>query len=351
LDRRSLLKAAAFGSAAGTLGAARGAPAQAADGFPTPSYIRTNGLRMAVYEQGAGLPVVFSHGFPELAYSWRYQLPALDQAGLWAIAPDQRGYGNTQIPLAVEAYTIVELCRDLAGLLDVKGIDKAVFCGHDWGGAVVWNMALLHPERVLGVIGVNTAFRPRPPQPPIALLRQLRGESNYVVAFQAPGVAEAVLEQDIDKTFRMFMRKGFFDAETFNRLPPDAPERKFQLLDMIAQGDPSAMPGVLLMSEEELRFYVDTYTRTGFTGGINWYRNIDRNWELTAGVEPKIDQPCLYVGAEDDVVLPPSSADGMEQWVPNLEKHTIADCGHWTQQEKPEELNRILVTWLKKTFV
>lgn len=349
-SRRQLLLAAAASGAVAAIPSAR-ATAARTTAFPEPRYVRTNGIRMAVYEQGGGkVPVVFSHGFPELAYSWRHQLPALAEAGFHAIAPDQRGYGLTDRPDAVSAYGIRDLCADLVGLLDAFELDKAVFCGHDWGGAVVWNMALLHPDRVLGVIGVNTPLSPRSPVAPTQMLRQMLGEDNYIVAFQEPGKAEAALGKDTRKTFRMLLRKGTRDAETFNELPADSPERKFELLKALAAPLPDPLPGEDLLNDEELEFFVDSFERTGFAGGVNWYRNIDRNWEQTADVEVKIEQPCLYVGAEDDVVLPPSSANGMEAFVPKLEKVTIADCGHWTQQEKPEELNRILISWLRKTF-
>ena len=143
------------------------------------------------------------------------------------------------------------------------------------------------------------------------------------------------------------MRAGRMTAEQFAKLPADAPERKFELLNMLKS---DIEPGPLLISDAELDYYVETYERTGFTGGINWYRNIDYNWETTADAVYKVNVPCMYVGAEDDVVLPPSSADGIEQWVPDIEKHIIADCGHWTQQEKPDELNALLVDFMKRKF-
>jgi microsomal epoxide hydrolase len=363
-DRRTLLQLGAGAAVAGLFGTtvttqAGAQSSQDRDDFPAPTYLNVPGLadgsqlRMAVYEQGprqAAVPVVFSHGFPELAYSWRHQLPALAAAGYRAIAPDQRGYGNTQRPLAIQEYGIEQLCGDLVGVLDALGIDKAVFCGHDWGGAVVWNMPLLHPDRTMGVIGVNTPHGPPSPVPPLQLLRQMMGEDNYIVAFQEPGVAEAVLEANVEKVFRLLMRSGTQNAEDFAKLPADAPERKFQLLEMLKAPLPSELPGKPLLSDDELAYYVETFTRTGFSGGINWYRNIDRNWQATRSIPLKIEQPALYVGAEDDVVLPPSSANGMETFVPRLEKYTIEDCGHWTQQEKPDELNRVILDWLGKTF-
>ncbi|MYF95089.1 MAG: alpha/beta hydrolase, partial [Holophagales bacterium] len=164
MTRRTLIASSAAGAAAlaANPGGAAAAAEAGAPAWPAPNYIRTNGgLRMAVYEAGSdGVPVVLSHGFPELAYSWRHQLPALAAAGFRALAPDQRGYGNTQRPLAIEAYNMGELCADLVGLLDARGIEKAVFVGHDWGGGVVWAMATLHSGRGLGVGGVNTPAGP-----------------------------------------------------------------------------------------------------------------------------------------------------------------------------------------------
>ncbi|MBI2826513.1 MAG: alpha/beta hydrolase [Planctomycetia bacterium] len=341
----------AAGLASTAAGAAGGfAAADGAVAWPKPRYVQTGGIRLAVYEQGTGLPVVLCHGFPELAYSWRHQLPALSAAGFQAIAPDQRGYGASDRPADVAAYNIVELCKDMVGLLDAKGIKRAVFCGHDWGGFIVWTMPLLYPDRVAGVIGVNTPMMRRPTSPPVQILRQFRGEDNYIVAFQKPDVADKLLAADVRKTFTLLMRRGgLFNAEEFAKLPADAPERKFQLLKMLEQPAES-YTGEVFLKPAEMDVFVDTYQKTGFTGGINWYRNIDRNWELTKDVEQKINVPCLYVGAANDVVLPPSSANGMEQMIADLEKQTIADCGHWTQQEKPDEFNRIVTDWLRRKF-
>jgi len=318
--------------------------------FPQPTMVTTNGIQLAVYEQGEGLPVVLCHGFPELAFSWRHQLPSLTKVGYHAIAPDQRGYGASDKPAAVEAYRIDHLCDDLVGLLDAKGIKQAVFCGHDWGGAVVWMMPVLHADRVAGVIGVNTPMSLPSPQPPIATLRQFRGSDNYMVKFQEPGLADKALAADVRKTFQLFMRRGgLFNAQEFAKLPADAPERKFQLLKMLEQPVES-FGGEVFLSDADLDVFVRTYQKTGFTGGINWYRNIDRNWELTKDRPRNVEVPCMYVGAEDDVVLPPSSANGMEKFIPQLEKSTIKACGHWTQQERPEEFNQVVIDWLQRHF-
>jgi pimeloyl-ACP methyl ester carboxylesterase len=316
--------------------------------FPEPTMIKTNGIDMAVYEAGpkTGVPVVLCHGFPELAYSWRHQLPALGAAGFRVLAPDQRGYGRTSRPEKIEDYDMAHLTDDLAGLLDAMGIESAIFVGHDWGGIVVWAMPLMHPRRVRGVIGVNTPFLPRAPMDPIQLMKARWGDEMYIVYFQKPGEADAVLGKDVGRAFRFFMRKGS-SAEEFAKRPLE--EQNLALVKAL-QTDESKWPGKSLLTDEEMKFFVDSYKRTGFTGGINWYRNFSRNWKLSEGLEQKVRVPGLMIMAEDDVVLTPAMADGMEQHVPDLEKALIKKCGHWTQQEHPDEVNRIMITWLKKRF-
>ncbi len=318
----------------------------AAPGLGTPQLVETNGITLGVYSQGEGFPVVLCHGFPELAYSWRHQLPALANAGYRAIAPDQRGYGLSDRPEGMENYTLNHLCDDMAGMLDALEIERAVFMGHDWGGGVVWFMARLHPDRVAGVIGVNTPTshpgHPRDNSNPLIV----RTENYYTQTFQPEGVADAKLAANVRKTFEMTLRRGgFWDAEAFAQLPEDSAERQVDLLRMLEEDN---FTGELLLTEDELAVFVSTFEQTGFTGGLNWYR-------ASAQVQPDfstarwdISVPCLYIGAEDDVILPPSSADGMEDFIADLEKHTVMDCGHWTQQEKPDELNRVVIDWLDR---
>lgn len=317
--------------------------------FPEPTMVKTNGIDMAVYEAGPkdGFPVVLCHGFPELAYSWRHQLPALAAAGYRAIAPDQRGYGKTSRPEKIEDYDIVHLTGDLAGLLDALGLEKAVFVGHDWGGLVVWQMPLIHPKRVAGVIGVNTPFLARPPIDPIMGMKALYGENMYIVYFQKPGEADAVLAKDVGRVFRFFMRKNGMTAEAFAQMPEEL--KRFELVKALEM-DESLWPGELLLTQEELDYFVRTFERTGFTGGINWYRNFSRNWKISGGWTQKVPQPSLMIMAEDDVVLSPKMADGMERFVPDLEKVLIRKCGHWTQQEHPQETNDAIIGWLKRRF-
>ncbi|HEY0104505.1 MAG TPA: alpha/beta hydrolase [Rhizomicrobium sp.] len=318
--------------------------------FPEPYTVRTNGIDMAVHEMGPkdGVPVVFSHGFPELAFSWRHQLPALAAAGFRAIAPDQRGYGGTSRPEAVADYDMAHLTGDLVGLLDALDLKDAIFCGHDWGGMVVWQMPLRHPDRVRGVIGVNTPFLARGPMDPIAMMRAVFGEDMYIVFFQKPGVADGVLARDVGKTFRFFMRKAGIKAADYAKLP--AERRNLALVHALESDEAGWGGGQPLLDADEMKYYVDTFTRTGLTGGINWYRNFTRNWEQSEGQVQKVNVPGLMVMAQDDIVLSPAMAEGMEQFVPDLEKKLIENCGHWTQQEHPAELNAILVDWLKRRF-
>jgi len=317
--------------------------------FPAPTMIKTNGIDMAVYEAGPkdGLPVVLCHGFPELAYSWRHQIPALAAAGFHVLAPDQRGYGLTSRPAKVEDYDMAHLTGDLAGMLDAFGIKDAVFVGHDWGGLVVWQAPIYQPTRVKGVVGVNTPFFPRPPIDPIMGLRAMRGDNNYVVFFQKPGIADEIVVVDTGKTFRFFMRRGAVTAKEFEALPQEM--KNFELVSAI-QEDETTWRGEPLLNPEEMKFFVDTFQKTGFTGGINWYRNFTRNWEQSGTMEQRVHVPGLMIMAEDDVVLPPSLTDGMERFVPDLERVLIHGSGHWTQQEKPEETSQAMIAWLKKRF-
>jgi len=232
-------------------------------------------------------------------------------------------------------------------------VEKAIFAGHDWGGFVVWQMPLRHPDRVAGVIGLNTPFMPRSPADPIAIMRARLGEEMYIVHFQKPGEADAVLDSDVSKSMNFLLRRPIP-----GQLPSDgfATERKpgdpsaFALVNILKAYDPAFDPRGKFLSDDELAVFVDTFKRTGFTGGINWYRNFTRNWERSAGMEDKVKVPSLMIMAEHDAVLPPSAADGMEAYIPDLEKVLIRDSGHWTQQEQPEAVNTAIIDWLDRRF-
>ncbi|MEJ5255899.1 MAG: alpha/beta hydrolase [Acidimicrobiales bacterium] len=305
-------------------------------------------VRLSVYEAGDpdGLTVVFSHGFPELAFSWRHQLRALAEAGFHAVAPDQRGYGGSSRPEEIRDYDIFHLTGDLVGLLDALGVDRAVFVGHDWGGFVVWQMPLLHRERVAGVASLTTPYVPRLPMKPTELFRMVGGENHYIVWFQEPGVADAAFAANVEVLFARMMRRG---------VPPEELREAVGELgasDFVEAVVNAPVLGDELLSAEELAVFVDTFRETGFTGGMNWYRNFDWNWERTPELDgARIDGiPCLMITAEWDPVLTPAMAQGMPAVIGDLEMHQIDRAGHWVQQEEPEQVNALLLDWLTRRF-
>jgi pimeloyl-ACP methyl ester carboxylesterase len=323
--------------------------------MPPVQYADVDGVRLAYYEAGPrrGAPIILCHGFPELAFSWRHQIKALAEAGRWVIAPDQRGYGLSGRPEPIEDYDIEHLTGDMTGLLDHLGADRGIFCGHDWGGIVVWQMPLRHKDRVAGVIGLNTPFMARAPADPIAIMRHRFGDKMYIVHFQTPGEADAVLAGDVSKAMDFFMRRplpGPPPAGAGLAEPAEGGGTAFALIDILQAYDPAFDPRERFLSADEMAAFVDTFQRTGFTGGINWYRNFTRNWARSEGIADRVEAPSLMVMAEKDAVLPPSAADGMEAFVPDLEKVLIKDSGHWTQQEQPDAVNAAMIDWLDRRF-
>jgi epoxide hydrolase A/B len=315
--------------------------------FPDPQFIDANGVNIAVYEvngdpAGAHPPVILVHGWPEIAYSWRNQIHALADAGFRVIALDLKGFGRSDAPMDKSLYDIAHITSDLAALLDALNIEKAVFCGHDWGGACVWSMGQWRPERVAGIIGLCTPLRPRPPAPPIEIFKQRFTEKHYFVQFQKEKAPEELFSTDIDRFVRLMFRKPAPREQWPSLIPAvyDLPGR-FRSAKPVNTDD-------LIVSEDVISVYVEAFKRSGFHGGINLYRNVDRNWELMEGRNETVDAPSMWIGAELDMFLPPESAEGMEQLVPNLEKHVIADCGHWVMWEQPDTLNALLVDWLKR---
>lgn len=318
------------------------------------NYIDLPDLRMAYWELGTRRPdrpsVVLCHGFPELAYSWRAVMPVLADAGFHVIAVDQRGYGSTGPALSddktaasVELYDMAHLCDDMANLLDGLGLDKAIFCGHDFGGIMTWQLPFYHPERIAGLIGINTPFIPRLTMDPIAAFRAALGDDMYIVAFQEFGHADAKLDEDISRSLRlMFRDNGFKDDQ--------APTGVIYNMLTYLEKDESEWDGNLIFNSDELAYYVSGFEKYGFRAPINWYRNFSRNWQLSENFDQSIDLPSLMVCAANDAIIPPSMAEGMGKYVHDLETYTIEDCGHWTQNERPERLNNILTEWLVRRF-
>jgi pimeloyl-ACP methyl ester carboxylesterase len=289
--------------------------------------VDAGGLRMQVADAGSGPPVVLIHGFPELWYSWRHQLRALAAAGFHAIAPDMRGYGGTERPERVEDYDVLALCGDVVALMRAFGAERFAVVGHDWGANVAWELARRHPEHVTAVAGLSVPFVPRAPAAPLGILRRRLGDGFYMVWFQEPGVAEAALERDVRRTLRT---TEVWDASWAER-DEDTPRR----------------PSFWTEADEEL--YVATFTRTGFAGGLNWYRNIDRNWELTLDVAShRIEQPALYLTGERDPVRRFMPVGAMDGWVTDLREAIVVDgAGHWVQQQAADEVSRTLVRFLR----
>jgi pimeloyl-ACP methyl ester carboxylesterase len=309
--------------------------------FPEPNFVETNGIRMAVYEQGQGEPVIFLHGFPELAFSWRFQLPAIAAAGFRAIAPDQRGYGRSSAPSGVEDYGIDRLIADILGLLDALQFERATFVGHDWGAFVLWHMSLLCPERMEKQAILNIPFWPRPPVDPIELFRQRFGDDFYIVNFQDSDQADRTFASDPAHFFDVLMRKNQVSRKEFDRLPPE--RRVLSLLQTFAREESGGDP---VLADEERDYFAAAFTKSGFTGPINWYRNWTANWERLAGVPQIVNVPTLFIGAMNDIVVSPEHIEAMKPFVTDLESHVLENCGHWSQQEKPDEVNRLLIDWL-----
>ncbi|HEV8562773.1 MAG TPA: alpha/beta hydrolase [Actinophytocola sp.] len=324
------------------------APSQGATNEVSHRFVETNGIKMYFAEQGKGPLVVLLHGFPESWYSWRHQLPALAAAGYHAVAPDLRGYGQTDRPEAVGQYSQLHLVGDLFGLLDALGEEHAVVVGHDFGTQVAWNAALMRPERIHGVVALSVPYLPRGPVSALTGLGQALGPGFYMQYLQEPGVAEAELERDVRASLTRIFHWGFGDSPQAQAPTGPVVPAGGSLFDLMSE--PAALPGWL--TEADLEFYTAEFTRTGFAGGINWFRTIDLSWELMAPWQgAPMTPPALYIHGDRDgsVRLP-----GMDQLIPNLPylvpnlTRTVAlpGVGHWTQQEGPEEVNAELLRFL-----
>ena len=307
--------------------------------------IPVNGMDMFLLELGEGPLVVLCHGWPELSYSWRHQIPALAAAGFHVVAPDMRGFGRTTAPSEVEAYTIIHNVGDMVALVAALGETRAVIVGHDWGAPVAWHAAMMRPDVFTKVAGLSVPPFVRGRSRPLETL-QANGITNfYWQYFQPPGVAEAEFEHHVANTMRTVLAgpggsdpaahqfveagKGFLgDGHHDRPLPP-------------------------WLTEADLSYFTAIYTQSGFRGGLNWYRNIDRNWELTAAwQDAKINQPSLFLaGSRDGVVtglIGARQIAELDRVLTNLKAKIILDgAGHWVQQERPDEVNAALIDFLK----
>ncbi len=308
-------------------------------------FVKVNGIRMHYAEMGSGPLVLMCHGFPESWYSWRHQLRALAAAGFHAVAPDMRGYGQTDRPETVEAYDIFQLTGDLVGLVNALGAEPVVIVGHDWGAWITQAAALFRPDLFRAVALLSVPFLPRGPISPSAWEQQkYPGKIFYQQIFRAPG-SEKIFEADV----RGAILNALYSA---SGEPP--PERRWKFAV-----DPKEMANVMppavvkpgCVTDEDVEFFVTEFERTGFAGGLNYYRNVDRNWALTPFLDgAKLRQPTLFIAGDRDAVVEfwDEEVATMERNVPNLTRKVILPgVGHWTQQESPAEVNRLLIEFLR----
>jgi pimeloyl-ACP methyl ester carboxylesterase len=311
--------------------------------------VQVSGIRVHCVEAGEGPLVLLVHGFPESWYSWRHQIPALAAAGYRAVAIDVRGYGRSSKPLAIEEYRMVRLVADNVGLVSALGAETAVIVGHDWGAPIAWSSAMLRPDVFTAVAGLSVPFSPPSEMRPSTAMRAMAGDDEfYVEYFQEPGRAEAEIEADIRDWLLGFMFSGSGDA------PPPDPSGTIATIPRGAQMKarfrrPDVMPSWL--TEADLVMYTNEFERSGLRGPLNRYRNVDRDWEdLAAFRGAKIDVPSLFIGGDRDgpTVWGAPAIAAFERTLPRLHRSLIlAGCGHWTQQERPVEVNSALIDFLR----
>ena len=309
--------------------------------------VRTNGINMHVAEAGVGKPVVFVHGFPELWRSWRKQMPVVAEAGYRAVAPDMRGYGQTDAPAPITDYDVHHLCGDLCGLLDDLGVDKAFFVGHDWGAWAMWFMTLLHPDRVAALVNISVPYSPRGDAPPMKRAKEIFGDIFfYQLYFQDVGPADTELAKDVRRTVLKFAWSISGEAgqpDVRSLIARKVGEGGF--LDMLSD-PPHALDW---FTDEDQNYFVEEFERTGYTGALNWYRNIDRNWETTPQLEgAKPTQPVLFVAGTNDPVIRMVPPEPMRETVPNLKDIVLVEgAGHWIHMEQPKPVNQAILGFLK----
>ncbi len=301
--------------------------------------ITVGGLSIHIAEQGEGPLVLLLHGWPETSHSWRHQMQPLADAGYHVVAPDQRGYGRSDCPDDIDQYTLLHLVGDVVGLIGALGAQDAIVVGHDWGAPVAWHTALLRPDLVRGVAGISVPPATPSPVPPLSVLRKYFGDGFYQVYFQQPGVPEAEFTADLRSTFRKLLG----GASTLAPIVPDGSG----FLDLFT--NPDTLPDWL--EEDDIDVAVESFSRSGFAGGLNWYRNIDRNWSLLAPWRDKaITPPALYICGEKDLTRAFTDTQGIATVAADLRGVIdIPEAGHWVQMERPDNVNAALLDFFKQT--
>jgi pimeloyl-ACP methyl ester carboxylesterase len=308
--------------------------------------VEVPGGRIHLVEQGEGPLVLLVHGFPESWYSWRHQLPAIAGAGFRAVAVDVRGYGRSSKPSAVDGYRMLAHVADNVGVVHALGERSAVVVGHDWGSPIAANSALLRPDVFTAVGLLSVPYTPRGGRRPSEVFEAIGGaEEFYVSYFQEPGRAEAEIEPDV----RAWLA-GVYAALSGDTRPSPEAGNVFlippggRMSDRFPRG---VRPGWL--SEADLDVYADEFEHSGLTGALNRYRNVDRDWEdLAAWDGQPVTQPSLFIGGELDAVWLKAAFEAFPRTLPGLVgSHILEGCGHWIQQERPEQVNRLLTDWLR----
>jgi len=364
-SRRNFLKVSALGGAGILAGCQPVRPegaganlimqnqaAQAAD-LPeiTHQTLQTNGIQMHIAEAGKGFPVVFLHGFFDMWYSWHHQLPAVAAAGFHAIAPDQRGFGETDAPSEIKSYSMKYLAADIIGLLDALNLDQCALVAHDWGTAVAWNCATYYPDRIAAMFILSQQYSSRGDEPPTVSIAKFAGDHfNFALYFQEPGVAEAELDKDPRDTI----------LRVFYSLSGDSPPGTIEYLFTeklastgILEGMPVPDKLPAWLTEADLDQFAGAFHHSGFRGGLNWYRNMDSDWqELPEVGATELKQPTSYMGGRKDATLVYAPIfDPMIANFPKLRKIIfVEDAGHWIQMESADEVNEELIHFLKNEF-
>jgi pimeloyl-ACP methyl ester carboxylesterase len=306
-----------------------------------------NGIEMNVAEYGHGPLVLLCHGWPEIWYSWRHQMVALAAVGFRAVAPDMRGFGRSSAPDDAAAYTILHNVGDMVALVAALGEKRALIVGHDWGAPVAWHAALMRPDVFPAVVAMSVPHRRRGPAAPLDMLRKAGKTDYYWIYFQEQA-AEDEFARDPRFTLRRILTIGSGDTPREHKMSMYV-DRAQGFLGASREDDP--LPPWL--TEADIAVFADEYRRSGFRGGLNWYRNIDRNWELTAPWQDAvITQPALFIAGTNDAVITGSigqrALDELEGVVPNVRKILLDGAGHWIQQERPEEVNAALIGFARE---